>query len=211
MTVLRRTRWVIWTALAAAVLCQPGPALAQSGSEPGLDISLADGRITMNVRDASLSRVLREIAAKAGFALDIAGERDPKVSASFENIPVERALRRIVGRSSYIIELAPRTGADGPRRIGKLSVFMRGALAPVETSAAPRAKRAKPGATKTRRGKRRRPRSPGSLINSVIPNLANADAPMKVASSLNSSSPGPCAPRAQGPSMTIRDGICEAG
>ncbi|MCZ6773297.1 MAG: hypothetical protein O7G83_15155 [Proteobacteria bacterium] len=39
----------------------------------------------MNVRDASFSRVLRAIAAKGGFALDIAGQLDSKVSASFES------------------------------------------------------------------------------------------------------------------------------
>ncbi len=88
----------IWTALVAAVLCQPVSALGQTESASGLDISLENGRLTMNVRDASLSRVLRVIAAKGGFALDIAGQLDSKVSASFENIPIERALRRIVGR-----------------------------------------------------------------------------------------------------------------
>ncbi len=101
-------------------------ALAQTGSASGLDISLEDGRLTMDVRDASLSQVLRMIAAKGGFALGIAGQLDSKVSASFENVPYERALRRIVGRSSYIIELAPAAGEGAPRRIGRLSVFARG-------------------------------------------------------------------------------------
>ncbi len=172
MRVVPRIRRAIWTALAGAVLCQPVSALAQAGSTPALDIALEDGRLTMDVRDASLSQVLRVIAAKGGFALDIAGQLDSKVSASFENVPIERALRRIVGRSSYIIELAPSTGAGAPRRIGKLSVYARGAPARIETSSTPRSKRGKRKATKTRRGKRRgaddkpasrrRPRSPSS-------------------------------------------------
>ncbi len=127
MRVLPRTKRAIWTALAVAVLFLPVSALAQAGSESGLDISLEDGRITMNVRDASPSRVLRAIADKGGFVLDISGQLDSKVSLSFENIPIERAFRRIVGRSSYIIELVQSTSADAPRRIGKLSVFARGA------------------------------------------------------------------------------------
>ncbi len=131
MTVWPRIRRALWAALAAAALCQPVSALAQAGSDTGsvsgLDIALADGRLTMNVRDAPLSQVLRAIAAKGGFALDIAGQLDPKVSASFENVPIERALRRIAGRSSYIIELVPATSSDAPHRIGKLSVFARGA------------------------------------------------------------------------------------
>ena len=165
MSVLALIRRVIRTALAAAVLCQPISALAQA--EPALDIALADGRLTMNVQDASLSLVLRDIAAKGGFVLDIAGELDSKVSASFENVPIDRALRRIVGRSSYIIELAP-PAADAPRRIAKLSVFPRSAPARVETSSKPRPKRGKRNATKTRPGtkdkptRRRRPRSPSS-------------------------------------------------
>ena len=170
MSVLRRTRRAILTALAAAVLLQPIGARAQEPSAAGLDISLEDGRLTVNVRDVSLSRVLGAIAAKAGFALDIAGELDSKVSASFENVPLERGLRRIVGRSSYIIELVPATGAGGPRRIARLSVFARGAPARVETTSRPGAKRAK--RAKARRAKRRSaadklksrrlPRSPGS-------------------------------------------------
>ncbi len=170
MRVLPRTRRAIWTALTAAVLCQPGSALAQAGAASGLDISIENGRLTMDVRDASLSQVLRVIAAKVGFALDIAGRLDSKVSASFENIPIERALRRIVGRSSYIIELAPPTGAGDARRIAKLSVFARSAPTRVETSSTPRTKRGT--STSTKRGKRRgtnnpppsrrRPRSPSS-------------------------------------------------
>ena len=109
------------------MLFLPVSALAQAGSESGLDISLEDGRITMNVRDASPSRVLRAIADKGGFVLNISGQLDSKVSLSFENIPIERAFRRIVGRSGYIIEMVQSTSADAPRRIGKLSVFARGA------------------------------------------------------------------------------------
>ena len=134
MRVLPRTRRAIWTALTAVVLCQPVSALGQTASAPALDISLEHGRLTMNVQDAPLSRVLQAIAAKGGFALDIAGQLDSKFSASFENVPIERALRRIVGRSSYIIELVPATSSDAPHRIGKLSVFARGALERAKTS-----------------------------------------------------------------------------
>ncbi len=122
----------------------------------GLDISLEDGRLTMNVRNASLSRVLRAIAAKGGFALDMVGQLDSKVSQSFENVPIERAVRRIVGRWSYVIELAQSTGADAPRRIGKLYVFARGAPERVKTSGRPATKptkRRKSRATKSKRSK----------------------------------------------------------
>ncbi len=169
MRFLRPSRRAIWRALAVVALCQPVPALAQAGSASGLSISVVDGRLSMDVRDASLSRVLRAIAVKAGFALDIAGQLDSKVSASFENIPLERGLRRIVGRSSYIIELAPPAGAGAPRRIAKLSVFARGAPERVKTSSTPRTRRGKAAAAKSKRGgkvsqpnSRRRPRSPGS-------------------------------------------------
>jgi hypothetical protein len=170
MRVLARTKRAIWAALAAAVLCYPVSALAQTGA--ALDIALTDGRLTMNVKDASLSKVLRDIANKGDFALDIAGELDSKVSASFEDVPIERALRRIVGRSSYIIELAPPTATGAPRRIGKLSVFARSTPARVDTTSKPRPKKPNRRATKSRRGNgnganvkppsRRRPRSPSS-------------------------------------------------
>ncbi len=158
MRVLSRTKRAIWTALAVAVLFQPVSALAQTGSatgsDSGLDIALADGRLTMDVRDAPLSRVLKAIAAKGEFALDIAGRLDSKVSASFENVPIERALRRLVGRSSYVIELAQPTGADTLRRISKLSVFARDAPKRVKTSGrrpTKPIKRGRSSATKTKR------------------------------------------------------------
>ncbi len=153
-----RTRRVIWMALATAVLCQFGLAQAQTAPAAKLEISLDDGRITMDVRDAPLSRVLAVIAEKGDFALDIAGELESKVTASFENLPIERALRRLVGRSSYIIELAPATGASDVRRIARLSVLARGAPRRVETSSTPSAKRgkgSKPAKSTTRRAKRR--------------------------------------------------------
>ncbi len=131
-------------------------ALAQTGPLSGLDISLEDGRLTMDVQDASVSRVLRAIAAKGGFALDLVGQLDSRVSASFENVPIERALRRIVGRSSSIIELTQSTGAGAPRRIGKLYIFARGAPERVKTSGRPATKptiRRKSRATKPKRGK----------------------------------------------------------
>ena len=165
MSVLALIRRAIRTALAAAVLCQPISALAQA--EPALDITLADGRLTMNVQDASLSLVLRDIAAQGGFVLDITGEFDPKVSASFENVPIDRALRRIVGRSSYIIELAPPAAAGAPRRIAKLSVFARSAPARVETSSKPRSKRRKQNATKTRPGTKAHAAPPAALAEQL--------------------------------------------
>ena len=156
MGVLPRIKQAIWTALVAAVLCQPVSALGQTESASELDISLVDGRLTMNVRDASLSRVLRAVAAEGGFALDMVGQLDSTVSQSFENIPIERAVRRIVGRWSYIIELAQSTGADAPRRIGKLYVFARGAAERVKTSGRPATKptkRRKSRATKSKESK----------------------------------------------------------
>ena len=156
MGVLPRIKQAIWTALVAAVLFQPVSALGQTESASGLDISLENGRLTMNVRDASLSRVLQAIAAKDGFALDMVGQLDSKVSQSFENVPIERAVRRIVGRWSYVIELAQSTGADAPRRIGKLYVFARGAAERVKTSGRPATKptkRRKSRATKSKRSK----------------------------------------------------------
>ena len=131
-------------------------ALAQTGSVSGLDISLEDGRLTMDVRNASSLRVLRAIAAEGGFALDIAGHLNSRVSASFENVPIERALRRIVGRSSYIIELTQSTGAGVPRRIGKLYIFARAAPGRVKTSGRQATKpttRRTSRATKSKRGK----------------------------------------------------------
>ena len=154
MGVLHRIKQAIWTALVAAVFCQPVSAFGQKESASGLDISLENGRLTMNVRDASLSSVLRAIAAKDGFALDMVGQLDPKVSQLFENIPIERAIRRIVGRWSYVIELAQSTGADAPRRIAKLYVFTRGAAARVKTSSRPDTKPTKRRKSSTAKSKR---------------------------------------------------------
>lgn len=142
-----------------------------------MDIALEGDRVTMDVRDASLASVLETIAEKGGFTLDIAGDLDSKVTASFEGVPLERALRRLVGRASYVIELAPPNAnhKTATRRIAKLSVFARGAPRRVQTKGPPGAKsgnRTKPPAARNerveRRGRpdrpasRRQPRSPSS-------------------------------------------------
>lgn len=153
MRVLPRMKRAIWAILAAAMLCGPVSALAQAEPGSALDtspISLKDGRLTINVRDDSLSRVLREIADKGSFALNIFGELDSEVSVSFENIPIEQALQRILGRSSYIVEMAQPTGADAPRRIVKLSVFPTDAPKPAKAFGRPPTKRRKSSATKGR-------------------------------------------------------------
>lgn len=167
-------RPTIWVVLAAAVLFLPGPARAQTGDGSGPNITLQDDRVTMNVRDARLADVLQTIADKGGFALDIAGDLDAKVTASFERVPLDRALRRLVGQASYIIELTPPNPKDknAKRRIAKLSVYARGAPKRVETKSTPRAKPGegpKPAATRRDSDNRGRPDRPSSRRRSRSP------------------------------------------
>ena len=65
-------------------------------------------------------------------------------------------MARVPTSASYIIELAPPASTGAPRRIGKLTVFARGAPERVKTSGRPTTKRTKgrkSSATKPKRGK----------------------------------------------------------
>ncbi len=77
----------------AAVGTEPVPASAPSSPAPFVDV--AGGQLTVDVRDADLADVLKQISARAGFELRTKGQLG-HVTATFTAVSLEDGLRRLV-------------------------------------------------------------------------------------------------------------------
>ena len=98
----------------APVLSLIGLCLAGAPPTPGLagppvdrataagQIVYEAGRLTVDLKQASLRQVLTTVARQAGFRLTIRGDRDPLVSTSFTGFSVNDGLRRLLGRHNRV-------------------------------------------------------------------------------------------------------------
>ena len=65
------------------------------------------GRLTVDLKQASLRQVLTTVARQAGFHLTIRGDRDPLVSTSFTGLAANEGLRRLLGRHNWVGRYKP--------------------------------------------------------------------------------------------------------
>jgi hypothetical protein len=116
---------------------------ATAGGAGVVTVSVAAGRMSLTAREVPLRNVLDAVAKKAGFALDVRGDLTEKVSHEFTDLPLDVALRRVLGKHSYVIEYAPAATASPPtaRALHRLSVVERsptgGAKSPGRGARAP--------------------------------------------------------------------------
>ncbi len=73
------------------------PPISRAIEKPSrpFDISVDQGDLTVAVQDAPLSRVLKAIGERAGISIDIRGDLDLPISASFAGVPLEEGIRRL--------------------------------------------------------------------------------------------------------------------
>jgi hypothetical protein len=101
-------RWLPWAAawllVLALALALPlaRPAWART---PGLSgLRLADGRVSMDLKDAPAGSLLEELGKKAGFAVKLEGEVDKiRLNESLKDLPLEVALRRLLLGQNYLL------------------------------------------------------------------------------------------------------------
>jgi HEAT repeat protein len=107
------------------ILANPASAAATSNQTPdkaSIRIELKDGLLTAQIHDASLPQVLNEIGQVAGFkAIQIADFSDfPLVNTSFENLPMLKAVERLVANTNRIIFFAQAKDGEPQRVISQL-------------------------------------------------------------------------------------------
>lgn len=59
-------------------------------------IHVEAGRVSVKIEDTSLSEILKEIGTQSGVTLVLHGSRPEKVSARFQSVPLDEALRRLI-------------------------------------------------------------------------------------------------------------------
>jgi hypothetical protein len=106
-------RAVVAGILASTLALGTGLSASAQGGHGGVHAS--DGRVTVDLLDASLAAALREIGKQTGLAIVVLGSRDETVTMSFQAQPLERALELLTrgyGGGALLYE------ADGSRLIG---------------------------------------------------------------------------------------------
>jgi hypothetical protein len=126
MAVARRARktrrpllWLAGPLVAAAVAAldlTDRPAFAaEPGDQPAtIEVSLRDGLMSVTLREAPLDAVLRAIGEEAGFRVVVKGGLDNPVTWSFTNVPLDKALRRLLQNTNSVLIHGPaRDGGAG--------------------------------------------------------------------------------------------------
>ena len=123
---------VLALALGSATGAQAGTATktpAESAIAVTIDVTIDDGpegaRVTFSAPGATLDRVLGAIAEEAGFKLTIRGDLSRQPHAGrMSAVPLDRALRRLVGDTSMIVFFEP--ASDGGRRVAEVRLYAPG-------------------------------------------------------------------------------------
>jgi len=93
------------------VLSPPRPEAAEPGKFSQA-VEVKDNLVAVNARDVELSSLLKEIGEKAGIKINIGKDlTGKKVTARFDNLDVEDALRRILG-TNYLFVLTKEQTED---------------------------------------------------------------------------------------------------
>lgn len=81
---------------------------AMTSVAENIEIDMEADLLTVEVRDAPLSEVVRAIGERAGFETMVVGDLDMPVNAAFTGVPVREALDRLLGDTNRVIV----SGAD---------------------------------------------------------------------------------------------------
>lgn len=108
-------RWVIRALLTTFLLMGgvgspvAGQSVAQSPPAAGGDrplIRVEEGVVTVKIAGASLEEVLKEISAQSRIRLVLHGFRPEPLSAEFQAVPLDEALRRLI-KANFLLVYAP--------------------------------------------------------------------------------------------------------
>ena len=72
-------------------------------SNPAINVSVHEGLLTLRAIEMSLADVMRSIGEAAGFRVVFEGAMDTPVSWTLTDVPLEKALRRLLDRRAYVM------------------------------------------------------------------------------------------------------------
>ena len=135
---MRQSRFLAWLrqacgsviVLTAIALAAGVPGALAESAKPGsereaaemLKVTLEEGRLSVEAKDASLRELLSAVADKAGFKLSMAGELDRPVSWRFSDVPLDAAVRRMLRNVSSVMLYGP-SDEPGIERLAEVRTF----------------------------------------------------------------------------------------
>ena len=135
----RRPWWII-LGLLVCLACWSAPGVVgkerdrqgarQDGVEGWAQVTWAQGRLSVDAKEASIQMILHRIGEQAGFSLNLGPIGQRTISVQFTDVELELGLRRLLQLASlsYAMQRAPRAG--GRVALTKLWVFSDGQEAP---------------------------------------------------------------------------------
>lgn len=120
---LRPRRWAaLVLALIAGGLGTPAP--AKTGGEP--NVRIERGRISAEIPEMPIAKVLAEVARSSGAVILVRGELGLTRPQSFTDMPFREGLERLVAPNNLLMEFAP-TASGVASRVIRIRVFGDGA------------------------------------------------------------------------------------
>jgi len=68
-----------------------------------IEVGVAEGRLTVTVRDAPLDEVLQAVGDEAGIAIRMRGDLATPITTSFADVPLEDGIRKLLRGHSYTL------------------------------------------------------------------------------------------------------------
>lgn len=99
--VLRSIQWVFIFALIGSCLLISA-AWSDDGPPGDLTVTVEDGKLSISVRQAKFVDVINTVSQQSGIKFKLLGEIKDNFSDTFERLPLEQGLMRLMGGQNYI-------------------------------------------------------------------------------------------------------------
>jgi hypothetical protein len=102
-------------AVVALALAERAPAAEAATPAGTMDVTVREGRLSVNLRDAPLGDVLRLIGQEAHLKVNLDGQFGTPITATFTGLPLEAGIRRLTREhsSSFAYGPPPQPGLTG--------------------------------------------------------------------------------------------------
>lgn len=107
---------------------------AQGPDQPSFELSVHDGLLSANITNAPLREVMAELARQVPLRVFVADDvSDDNISVTFENLPFETGLRRILQGKNYLLihERSPSPSAENGLSVAQIRVMPAGEAGPL--------------------------------------------------------------------------------
>ncbi|MBF0165147.1 MAG: hypothetical protein HQM01_11720 [Magnetococcales bacterium] len=103
-----------------------------ASSVAGESVVYRNGKLSVTMRSVPIREALQKVSDQVGIPFLVDPEASGKVSVQFENLPLEKGLRRLLsGQSHAMVHATPKKGEKGDKntqRVTQVKVFKKGSL-----------------------------------------------------------------------------------